>query len=369
MKAQPWDIFCKVIDNFGDIGVCWRLARQLAREHHIQPRLWVDDLKIAAKLLPCHGLELDRQTIENVEIREWPKAENVFEDVSPGEVVIEAFACELPGAYVRQMQASTPVWINLEYLSAEGWIHDFHARPSTHPATGLQKTCFFPGFNAHTGGLLREHGLANARGKFNPIKFWETLGITPKPKALKVSLFCYLHAPIGELVAAMSQGPKSVHCFVPNTSILPEVAKHFGRKTLKLGETVNKGALTLTVLPFLSQKSYDKLLWACDLNFVRGEDSWIRALWAAKPFVWQTYKQEEGLHLTKLQAFLDIYEPDSALSTFKQAWLAGEINQAQWDALIAHLPACQKHAQKQTHEFEKLTDLAANLVSFAKNQV
>jgi hypothetical protein len=21
-----WDIFCRVIDNFGDIGVCWRLA-------------------------------------------------------------------------------------------------------------------------------------------------------------------------------------------------------------------------------------------------------------------------------------------------------------------------------------------------------
>ena len=369
MKAQRWDIFCKVIDNFGDIGVCWRLAKQLAREHHIQPRLWVDDLKVAVKLLPSHGLGLDRQTIEKVEIREWPKAEDVFEDVSPAQVVIEAFACELPGAYIRQMQASNPVWINLEYLSAEGWIHDFHARPSIHPATGLQKTCFFPGFTDKTGGLLREQGLANARIKFNPMKFWETLGITPKPKALKVSLFCYPHAPIGELLAAMSQGSKLAHCFVPNTSILPEVAKHFGRKTLKLGETVNKGALTLSVLPFLSQSSYDELLWACDLNFVRGEDSWIRALWAARPFVWQTYKQEEGLHLTKLQAFLDIYEPDSALSTFNQAWLAGEINQAQWDALITHLPTCQKHAQKQTHEFEKLTDLAANLVSFAKNQV
>ena len=24
-----WDIFCSVVDNFGDIGVTWRLARQL----------------------------------------------------------------------------------------------------------------------------------------------------------------------------------------------------------------------------------------------------------------------------------------------------------------------------------------------------
>jgi uncharacterized repeat protein (TIGR03837 family) len=329
----------------------------------------VDDLKVAAKLLPSHGQGLDRQTIENVEIREWPTVEDVFEDVSPAEVVIEAFACELPSAYVRQMKRSKPVWVNLEYLSAESWVQDFHARPSIHPATGLQKTCFFPGFTAQTGGLLRERDLATARVEFNPIKFWETLGVIPKPKALKASLFCYPHAPIGQLLAAMSDGTTPVHCLAPKTSILPEVAKYFGLKTLKLGETVHKGSLTLTVLPFLSQHSYDELLWACDLNFVRGEDSWIRALSAAKPFVWQTYRQDAKLHMIKLQAFLDIYQPDNALSTFNQAWLEGGINLAQWEALITHLPTFQKHAQKQTHEFEKLTDLAANLVSFAKNQV
>ena len=26
-----WDMFCRVIDNYGDIGVCWRLAADLAR--------------------------------------------------------------------------------------------------------------------------------------------------------------------------------------------------------------------------------------------------------------------------------------------------------------------------------------------------
>ncbi|MBY0444112.1 MAG: elongation factor P maturation arginine rhamnosyltransferase EarP, partial [Burkholderiales bacterium] len=37
-----WDIFCRVIDNYGDIGVCWRLARQLSFEHGFAVRLMVD---------------------------------------------------------------------------------------------------------------------------------------------------------------------------------------------------------------------------------------------------------------------------------------------------------------------------------------
>ena len=42
--ARPdWDVFCRVIDNFGDIGVCWRLARQLAGDFALHVRLWVDD--------------------------------------------------------------------------------------------------------------------------------------------------------------------------------------------------------------------------------------------------------------------------------------------------------------------------------------
>ena len=39
-----WDIFCTVIDNYGDIGICWRLARQLRVDDGQRVRLWVDDL-------------------------------------------------------------------------------------------------------------------------------------------------------------------------------------------------------------------------------------------------------------------------------------------------------------------------------------
>ena len=40
---------------------------------------------------------------------------------------------------------------------------------------------------------------------------------------------------------------------------------------------------------------------------VRGEDSFVRAQWAALPFVWQAYPQADAAHLTKVAAFLDRY--------------------------------------------------------------
>ena len=363
-----WDLFCKVVDNFGDIGVCWRLARQLHDEYALNVRLWVDDLNVASRLI--HGLnrQLHRQHLNGIEVCLWG-ADESFVEVTPANVVIEAFACELPAPYIQNMVRTKPVWLNLEYLSAEKWVDDFHAQTSIHPATGLNKTFFFPGFTNKTGGLLREQGLAASRQGFKQEAFWQHCHISPVENAIKVSLFCYPHAPIQSLLNSMRNDSQPIHCFVPDTTVLPAVTKYFAKTELKVGETASDKRLTVTVLPFLSQDEYDQLLWACDLNFVRGEDSWIRALWAAKPFIWQPYKQDEDLHLTKLKAFFDMYQPPSSLADLNQAWLSETIETRHWNTLIAELPDLKKHAEKQTHEFEKQADLAANLVIFAKNQV
>jgi uncharacterized repeat protein (TIGR03837 family) len=66
----------------------------------------------------------------------------------------------------------------------------------------------------------------------------------------------------------------------------------------------------LHVIPFIAQDDHDKLLWSCDINFVRGEDSSVRAQWAARPFVWHLYPQSEQAHLAKLRAFTDRYAVD-----------------------------------------------------------
>ncbi|WP_010091852.1 elongation factor P maturation arginine rhamnosyltransferase EarP, partial [Burkholderia ubonensis] len=161
------DIFCTVVDNFGDIGVCWRLARQLAHEHGWQVRLIVDDLRTFARLLP--GVEPDalRQTADGVVIEHWHA--EVGDAIEIADVVIEAFACELPGPYLAAMarRERRPVWINLEYLSAEDWVADFHLRPSPHPRYPLVKTFFFPGLSAGTGGVLKERGLDARRAAFD----------------------------------------------------------------------------------------------------------------------------------------------------------------------------------------------------------
>ncbi len=361
-NQTSWDIFCRVVDNFGDIGVCWRLAKQLHDEYALDIRLWVDDLNVASKIVTDLDASLNRQQVNGVEVCLW-KDDASFANITPADVVIEAFACELPKLYIQHMIAKKPIWLNLEYLSAESWVDDFHAQSSVHPTTGLRKTFFFPGFTEQTGGLIREQNLIAKRDAAK--------AQMKRLPSIQVSLFCYPHAPIQSLLEAMTESMRPVECFVPTGSSLGKIAEFFGLTQIKVGNTFKKEQLTLTVLPFLTQAEYDQLLWCCDLNFVRGEDSWIRALWSANPFIWQTYPQDEKHHLKKLDAFLEKYEvqADHVLNEFHHAWLDAEISPALWNKLIAALPTLKTHAELQTHKFEQQADLAAKLVIFTKNKV
>ena len=124
---KRWDIFCKIVDNFGDIGVCWRLARQLQLEHGLQIRLWIDDLSVAQKIIFSLNDKKTSQVCDGIKIEKWRAASDFSQ---AADVVIEAFACELPSAYLVAMAQQKSKWINLEYLSAENWVDDFHAKPS-----------------------------------------------------------------------------------------------------------------------------------------------------------------------------------------------------------------------------------------------
>lgn len=365
--AAQWDVFCRVIDNYGDIGVCWRLARQLAAEHGLQVRLWVDDL---ASLQPlCHTVDsaLATQQVSGVEIRRWSAD---FPDVQPAQVVIEAFACDLPQNYLAAMVKSQPLWINLEYLTAEPWALDCHLKPSPHPTLGLTKFFFFPGFCAGTGGLLREHRL---RQGMDSQSWWAQLDLPQPPAdAFKIALFGYENAAVSGLLASWQNGSQPVVCLLPEGRLLPQVAAWAGR-ALKAGDVVQTGKLTLHVLPFLEQDDYDRLLWACDCNFVRGEDSFVRAQWAAQPFVWHIYPQEEGAHWKKLEAFLDIYcvgMPAAVEQDFRAFWNAWNAQAPlQWENFIRHRAALQQHAKAWAKRQAGFGDLATSLVIFSENRI
>lgn len=373
--TKSWDIFCRVIDNYGDIGVCWRLARQLANEHQQQVRLWVDDINSLIRIWPA-AHQLDQQQVSGVEVCRWGP-----EFAAPFHVadrVIEAFACEIPAAYVnamalRKRQGEPPIWINLDYLSAESWVEDCHGMPSTHPATGLRKTFFFPGFTPRTGGLLREQSLISTRNAFQPVLWLDAMGIKPQPAALLVSLFAYENPAISTLLDAWANSATPVHCLVPNGKILTSINQAIARE-LAIGDVYHRGSLCLQVIPFVTQAEYDQLLWTCDINFVRGEDSFVRAQWAGKPMLWHIYPQDEDTHITKLNAFLDIYThqaPAILQSVLRESWLvwnqAGDMA-VNWQQLLPLLKEWQQHSRAWCDHLLEQPDLSSQLVAFCANQ-
>lgn len=379
MPQKRWDIFCNVIDNYGDIGICWRLARQLAAEHGLQVRLWVDAPASFQPLCPELDPARPQQHLRGVDIRHWPADFPPLESSDVADVVIEAFACELPQNYLAAMagRRKPAVWINLEYLSAERWTVDCHGLASPHPRLPLTKYFFFPGFDHASGGLLREARLLERRDAWqaDPAAARDRLGLPPAdPAQLTVSLFSYENPGLPALLQAWADGEQPLRCLVPQGRALEQAAALLGRPELQPPDSHRHGQLTLHALPFVRQEDYDLLLWRCDLNFVRGEDSFVRALWAGRPLVWQLYPQAEAAHLPKLDAFLERYGPlspaaASALRDFWHAWNTADSLAAgsAWQAYARHLNEYAAHARRWSRQQAAQPDLASRLVAFCEN--
>lgn len=377
MKTR-WDIFCTVVDNFGDIGVTWRLARQLVAEHSVAVRLWVDDLRAFERLCPDIDINATQQWQQGVEVRQWSVD---WQPTEAADVVIAAFACQLPSAYMEAMaeREKPPLWMNLDYLSAEDWVVGCHGLPSV-KYKNVQKFFFFPGFRKGTGGLLRESGLLERRRQFQQSpqaqrEFLQGLGIDRAPNAQLISLFAYENTGLASWLDTMAADSTPTHLLVPEGRILGDVERWLGLDGLKAGAVHVRDVLTVQVLPFVRQDQYDLLLWSCDFNAVRGEDSFVRAQWAGRPLLWHIYRQDEDIHLDKLDAFLTLYtqglsEPArEAISGLWRAWNAGETMTDHWKSTRKHWPELEKHAETWCLEQALQADLAAALVQFYLNWI
>lgn len=231
------DIFCKVIDNFGDAGVCWRLARALARSG-LAVRLWIDNLQTLQRLRPSVEPSQAVQTLDGFMVVRWDEV--AVDAYQPADLVIEAFACRITDPMLDALAdvVPRPAWINLEYLSAESWVKSNHALPSPHPRLPLTQYFYFPGFEQGTGGLIREEGLRDARASFDSrvqSDFLASLGITRNDSTegvLLVSLFCYASAPIEALLRAMQTGPR-VHCWYRRVLRPSRCARAWGAGTAR----------------------------------------------------------------------------------------------------------------------------------------
>jgi len=304
--------------------VCWRLAADLASRGHMV-RLWVDDASALHWMAPvgCEG----------VHVLPWPQGDGPLDleaarlTQQPPDVLIEAFGCDVAPEFlaacagIALSSGISPVWINLEYLSAEDYVERCHGLPSpvqSGPAAGWTKWFFYPGFTDNTGGLLREPGLLERQALFDRDQWLQAQGIESKGEPL-VSLFCYEPPALQSLLTQFAQQGlqgRPVRLLVAAGRAAAAVRALAGGKSGQGGS----GQLAITYLPLLTQLEFDHLLWACDLNFVRGEDSVVRALWAGKPFVWQIYPQDDDAHFPKLQAFLETLQLPPSLRAFHTIW-------------------------------------------------
>lgn len=341
------DLFCRVVDNWGDAGVCWRLARQLTTEYGASVRLVIDD-PAPLRIIAPDALRFEddggvASVHPGVEVVRWESAASATRHrLEPAPIVIEAFACDPPEPYVAAMAARArsgqpPVWINLEYLSAEAWVDGVHGLPSPHPRLPLTKYFFVPGFTAASGGLIRERAIRplpdNAARQ------------TQRPDPPRLFAFTYPDAPVAELADA-------------------------------LGTTVTVAAPLTTrpghVQPYeaVPQSGFDRVLTDHDLLLVRGEDSFVRAQLVGRPLLWHIYPTPDGAHLTKLTAWLDRYceGMDPALAALYRSvsrWFADrETPKADLEAFAAALPALARHASAWQRRLCAASDLATRLRDF-----
>ena len=326
-----WDIFCRVIDNHGDLGVCWRLSCDLAARGQ-QVRLWVDDASALQWMAPG-ALQGE---VPGVRVLPWtqPIDPALLASLPASSVWVEAFGCEIAPEFIaacacpssaggRFDSRTAPTWINLEYLSAEPWVERMHALPSPvqhGPAAGRTKWFFYPGFTPHTGGLLREQDLAARQQAFDGAAWLQAQGIDARGERI-ASLFCYEPPALGALLRQLDTATTPTHVLVTAGRAARAVARCLEDENDLQRLSGQREQLSLSYLPHLTQRAYDELLWACDVNFVRGEDSLVRALWAGAPLVWHIYPQpEDDAHHAKLGAFLDWLQAPASLRRFHHVW-------------------------------------------------
>jgi uncharacterized repeat protein (TIGR03837 family) len=305
-----------------------------------------------------------------VEVRAWPteaELQTLSKDPSfqVAEVVVEAFGCELPDAFQALIvRGTTPVWVNLEYLSAESYVARSHGLASpvmSGPAKGCTKWFFFPGFTPDTGGLLREADVSR-QSQFDRTAWLTALPLdTPIAEDEQcISLFCYEPTALPLLVKQLSQADAQTRLLVAQGR--PSIAVTQAAQALNI-PLHGTGQLRISLLPYLSQTDFDHLLWACDFNFVRGEDSLVRALWAGQPFAWHIYPQDDNAHHDKLLAFASALDMPADLRRFHAVW--NDLETGPLPALShAAIDDWRKWSQRVRHRLLAQTDLTRQLLRF-----
>ncbi len=306
---EVW-VFVRVIDNWGDVGVGWRLCMQLACSFPWRVRLWIDDVAALGKLVLAAELAAVQDAVM---VEKWSDDDSVslrLAQLADPVMVIETFGCDLPSPVLRRMQQCQPLWLNWEYLTAEDWAVDLQAMPSLQ-GNGLAKYFWFMGIDQQSGGLLREANYLSRRNEFlqQPClqqAFKQQYGLPLEHVGQLWLIFAYTSERWAEWLSMWRGADEPITLWLAGHEVADSLraAGVIAADALQqVGDTFELEQVTMVRIPFVPQSAFDNLLWLADGAIVRGEDSFVRALWAGLPFLWHIYQQEEAVHLQKLDAY------------------------------------------------------------------
>ena len=329
-------VLCKVVDNFGDIGVAWRLCRRLAKiQSKYKICLIVDDLESFSKIedrLPRRyaprndgGVAIASEAtviaseakqsiiIDGIEIFPWHEDDLCHEvfcqnDGERLSIILELFQCGRPDwmeriLFEEKLQRTVHI-IMIDYLTAEKYAEDFHCLQSLTRSAKVQKVNFMPGFTQKTGGLVIDEA-------------WREV---PVRKADGPVLVFTYERDWTELVRALGERRILVAQGRGKVSFMTAVAECGADGFVK-------------ELPYLNQSEWDEVMKGCSALVIRGEESMSRACLSGIPFIWHAYPQSDEYQLVKVKALLERmrrhFEPED-FEIVERAWL--DINSTAWIA-------------------------------------
>ena len=345
MKIDSIDIFCQVIDNYGDVGVAYRLAREFKRVY--------PNKKLRFVINQIEELNLIRKS-ENIEVilyKDISKIEN------SADLIIESFGCEIPKEYMDKALKNAKLIINLEYFSAEKWVDDFHLQESF-LGGNLKKYFFIPGLSEKSGGILLDNEFLERKKKVEANKeyYLEKFGIKEKYDLIG-SIFSY-EKNVDSLIEELKKLDKKIILLILSEKTQKNFIKYFDN-----GNNYDK--IKFVKLPFFTYDKYEELLALCDFNLVRGEDSFVRALLLGKPFLWHIYPQDENTHIKKLESFLEKYCSNN--KELKQTFINYNINKDDFSYFFKNFKEIEKYNKNYANYLIKNCNLMEKLINFIEN--
>ena len=369
---MPITVLCKVVDNFGDIGVVWRLCCQLSnqiKKENLTSKinLIVDDLASFNKI--CNSVDFSKsfQVIDEINIYNWNDEKLCYDEFSKNDgenlsVILEVFQCGRPAwmekiLFEDKLNRTVQI-IMIDYLTAEKYAEDFHCLQSLTRSSKVQKVNFMPGFTNKTGGLIIDSE-------------WEHFCDYQNNK----TLLCFTYDRNWDALANACKKSN----YIEKVLIAPGKGFESLKKSF-YSNFIKDSNLKIEELSFMNQNEWDKMLKNCGVLFIRGEESMSRACLSGIPFVWHAYPQSNEYQLIKVRALLERMSNHFEVEDFKiieKVWILinsaeSEVEQEEFEKAILDF---FNNAEKLVYGFREFAldlrkngDLCSNLMTFIKNR-